>query len=169
MSSSHRTGALAALTLAALVACQAPLAAQDFATGDLVIKRPWARATPKGAQVGAGYLTIVNKGTVPDQLVTGSFAAAAGFEIHDMAMDKGVMRMRPTGPVDIPAGGTLVLSPSGKHVMLTGLKQGLQQGQTIDGSLTFKRAGTVPIRFDVEGIGAKTPSKNQAMPGMDMH
>ena len=46
----------------------APALAQEFKAGDIVIEGPWARATPKGAEVGGGYLTIENKGAAPDRL-----------------------------------------------------------------------------------------------------
>ena len=157
-----------------LLAC-VPAAAHDFKAGDLIIEHPWARATPGGAQVAGGYLTIVNKGTAPDRLVGGSIASAAKFGLHQMTMDNGVMKMRPTGPLEIPAGGKLTLDPSAKHIMFTGLTGPLKKGQEIEGTLVFEHAGTVPVRFDVEGIGAKAPAKDDAaghtghsMPGMDM-
>ena len=50
-------------TLAIALALSAgPALAQEFKAGDIVVEKPWARATPKGAEVGGGYLTIENKG-----------------------------------------------------------------------------------------------------------
>jgi copper(I)-binding protein len=168
-------GRLAALTLAGLVALSVPSHAHDVKAGDLIIEHPWARATPGGAKVGGGYLTIANKGGAPDRLVGGSFEASSGFELHEMSMDGGVMRMRPTGPLEIPAGGTLTLDPSAKHIMFTGLKHGLKKGESVAGTLVFDHAGTVPVQFEVEAIGAKEPTKEpmashagHSMPGMDM-
>ena len=169
----HGAGRLAALATLALAPSLAT--ARDFTAGALVVEHPWARATPGGAQIGGGYLTVDNKGTTPDRLVGGSFQASSGFELHQMSMDGGVMKMRPTGPLEIPAGGKLTLDPSATHIMSTGLKRGLKKGETVDGTLTFEHAGTVPVSFEVEGIGAKAPDKDGAaghaghdMPGMDM-
>ena len=125
------------------------------------------------AQVAGGYLSVENKGAQPDHLVGGSLAAAQTFEIHEMSSEGGVMKMRPTGPLEIPPGGTLTLAPSGRHIMFTGLKHGLKKGQDIDGTLVFERAGTIPVRFGVQGIGAKGPSGSpdgtwHEMPGMKM-
>ncbi len=166
----RRAAALVALTLAPALA-----SAHDVTAGALVVRHPWARATPGGAQVGGGYLTVDNKGTEPDRLMGGSFAASGAFEIHSMSMDGGIMRMRPTGPVEIPAGKSVTLDPSGLHIMFTGLKRGLKKGETIPGTLVFEHAGTVPVEFEVEGIGAKGPGQDDAaghaghaMPGMDM-
>lgn len=173
MNVSRGAGRLAALASLALAPNLA--AARDFTAGTLVIEHPWARATPGGSQIGGGYLTVDNKGSAPDRLVGGSFQASSGFELHGMSMDGGVMRMRPTGPLEIPAGSRLTLDPSAKHIMFTGLKRGLKKGETIDGTLVFEHAGTVPVTFAVEGIGARGPGQDAApghaghdMPGMDM-
>ena len=165
---SRRAGLRAALGLLALAHLPAA-AAGDVTAGDLMIRHPWTRATPGGAQVAGGYLTVVNRGAAPDRLVGGSFAAADGLSVHEMTVEGGVMKMRPTGPLDIPAGASLTLAPSGRHIMFTGLKRGLKRGEALDGTLIFERAGTVPVRFTVEGIGAKAPGgSGQPMPGMDM-
>ncbi len=165
-----RIGHLLALALSASAPSLAM--AQDVTAGDLVIQHPWARATPGGAQVAGGYMTIVNHGTAPDTFTGGSSEVATKFELHTMAMKDGVMTMRPTGRVTIPPGGSVTLSPSGLHVMMTGLKHGLKKGDSVAGTLTFEHAGTVPVRFDVEGLGAQTPApvsdKHATMPGMDM-
>ena len=154
--------ALAAFVLAPAVGVAQDIGAGDIKAGDLVIRHPWARATPGGAQVAGGYLTITNHGGAPDALTGGSSEVAARFELHTMAMADGMMTMRPSGPLTIPPGATVALSPAGTHIMLSGLKHGLKQGDTVAGTLTFERAGTVPVRFAVEGIGAKGPSATPA-------
>lgn len=163
-----RAGRLVALFCVALAPSLA--AAHDFKVGDLVIQQPWARATPNGAQVAGGYLTIVNHGSSADTLTGGAFEAASHLEIHTMTTDNGVMKMRPAGPLEIPAGGSVTLSPSGTHIMFTGLKRALKKGETINGTLVFGHAGSVPVQFEVEGIGAKGPDAGaKSMPDMDMN
>ena len=49
-----------------------PAQAGDATVADLVITQAWSRATPSGAKVAGGYLTIENKGASPDRLVGGS-------------------------------------------------------------------------------------------------
>ena len=169
----HRSVARGLALLAVLAFGSARAAAQEVTAGDLVIQHPWSRATPGGAQTAGGYVTILNRGTASDRLVGGSFEAASGFELHDMSMDAGVMRMRATGPLTIPAHGSLTLTPVGRHAMLTGLKHGLKKGEQVRGTLVFEHAGTVPVQFDVEGIGAREPGggakpSEKAMPGMHM-
>src|SRR5438093_12695273 len=72
-----------------------PAHAQEVKAGDLVITQAWSRATPSGAKIAGGYLTIENKGTAPDRLVGGSGDIAGRVEVHEMAMNNGVMTMPP--------------------------------------------------------------------------
>ncbi len=141
-----------------------PAQAEDVTAGSLKISAPWARATPKGAGVGGGYMKITNTGSEPDRLIGGSTEVAGRFEIHEMKMDNGVMKMRPvTGGLEIKPGQTVELNPSRYHVMLMGLKQQIEKGQHFKATLEFAKAGKVDVDFVVEGIGAQTP---EAMPGM---
>ncbi|MBX6425887.1 MAG: copper chaperone PCu(A)C [Variibacter sp.] len=148
----------AALVLAAaLSAALAPQAmAQQFRLGPLVIDQPWTRATPHGATIAGGYLTITNTGSTPDRLVGGSLTNAGGFEIHEMKVEDGVMKMRalPNG-LEIKPGETVAFKPGGFHLMFTELKQPLKQGEVLRGRLTFEKAGTVDVEYKVEPIGAQ--------------
>src|ERR1700755_2553818 len=69
--------------------------AEESKPGDLVITQAWSRATPNGAKIGSGYLTIENKGAAPDRLVGVSADVAGKVEVHEMATKDGVMTMRP--------------------------------------------------------------------------
>lgn len=140
----------------AVLAALTPAAAHDYQAGAIQIEHPWTRATPAGAQVGGGYLTVTNRGTAPDRLIGGSVSAARDVRIHDMTMDGGVMKMRPvSGGVEIPPGATVELGPESVHLMFEGLQKPLTEGQRIKGTLIFEKSGTVDIEYAVEGIGAK--------------
>ena len=109
------------VVLATLYAALA--SAQQVKSGNLVLDHAWARATPGGAKVGGGYVTIENNGTAADRLVGGSSPAAGKVEVHEMAMDNDVMKMRPVKDgLPIPAGQTVKLEPGGYHIMLMELK-----------------------------------------------
>jgi periplasmic copper chaperone A len=150
-----RTTFMIAAVLAALAVL--PAQAADVTVGSLKISAPWARATPKGASVGGGYMTITNTGTEPDRLVGGSTDIAKSFQVHEMKMDGGVMKMRElAGGLEIKPGQTVTLDPSGYHVMFVGLKDQLKQGGHFKATLQFAKAGKVDVDFAVEGIGAKT-------------
>lgn len=148
-----RSAFLFALMLV-LVLCQ-PLSAHEFKAGDLHIGHPWSRATPAGANVAAGYLTLKNAGSQPDRLISASSEIAGKTEIHEMAVDgNGVMTMRQvTAGVEIPAGGEAALKPGGFHIMFMDLKRGPKEGERFKGTLTFEKAGTVEVEFAVEAMG----------------
>lgn len=133
-----------------------PAQAEDVTVGSLKISSPWARATPKGASVGGAYMTITNTGSVADRLVGGSSDVSSRFQIHEMSMDNGVMKMRPLDKgLEIKPGQTVELKPGGNHVMFVGLKRSLEEGQHVKAMLEFEKSGKVAVDFTVEGIGAR--------------
>ena len=149
---------LACAALAALVAA-APVRAEEVKAGDLVISQAWSRATPKGAKVGGGYLTIENKGSAPDRLTGVSSDAAASVQVHGMSMQNGVMKMRPVeNGLTIDPGKTVKLAPGGYHLMMTDLKAPLKQGEKVPVTLDFEKAGKVTVSLQVEGVGAQGPT-----------
>lgn len=152
-------GAVFALALFA-----APALADDVKAGDLVISQAWSRATPGGAKVAGGFLTIENKGTAPDKLVAVSADIAGKTEIHEMKTDNGVMTMRPldSGLV-IDPGKTVKLAPGGYHLMLQELKGPFKQGDKVPVTLQFEKAGKVAISLDVQGVGAQAPADSGHM------
>ena len=70
-------------------------AAQTGEGRSLTLAQPWSRATPGGAKVGGGYLSITNTGAASDRLIGGSFPLASKVEVHEMRMEGDVMRMKP--------------------------------------------------------------------------
>jgi copper(I)-binding protein len=144
-------------TMLALAA--SPAHAGDAMAGDLVITQAWTRATPGGAKIAGGYLTIENKGAAPDRLTSGSSDVAGKFEIHEMAMNNGVMTMRPLEKgLPIEPGKTIKLAPGGYHLMLMDLKQPFKQGDKVPVTLEFEKAGKVTLSLDVQGVGAQAPA-----------
>ena len=144
--------------LALALASTMPVQAADYDVGSIHITAPWARATPKGASSGAAYLTVTNKGGAPDRMSCVSSDVSSRCEIHTMTMDNGVMKMRPVeGGLEIKPGETVTLKPSSFHVMLTGLKEPLEQGKTAEATLQFEKAGTVKVDFPIMAIGAAAP------------
>jgi periplasmic copper chaperone A len=142
------------VTLALALAAGAAEAA-EYRIGDLQIREPWARATPKGADVAAGYMTIVNRGAQPDRLIGGSTMGAGRFEIHRMTSNQGVMQMRPVAEgLEIKPGETMELKPGSWHAMLLDLKAPLAAGDRVKGTLVFQKAGKVEIEYQVAPIGA---------------
>lgn len=162
-------GALSSLVFMAVLIA-APACADEVKVGDLVITQAWSRATPGGAKIGGGYLTIENNGKTADRLVSGTSDIASKVEVHEMSMDNGVMKMRPVeGGLTIDPGKTVKLAPSGYHLMIMDLKAPLKQGEKVPVTLNFEKAGKVSIVLDVGSIGAMGPAAAGTSPGqMDM-
>jgi periplasmic copper chaperone A len=119
------------------------------------VDQVWARATPGAAKTGAIYLTVTNTGTTPDTLEGAvSTPVAEHADLHEMKMANGVMEMRPVKSLTIDPGKSVTLAPSGYHIMLTGLKAPLKEGQTVPLTLTFEHAGAQQVTASVAKVGA---------------
>ncbi len=165
--SAARTIACAALLTGLLVA---PARTDEIKAGDLVITQAWSRATPGGATIAGGYLTIENKGRVADRLIGGSADVSEKVQVHQMAMSGGVMTMRQLDKgLTIEPGKTVKLAPGGYHLMMLDIKSPLRQGDKVPVTLEFEKAGKVKLLLDVQGVGAQTPAGAGSAGGhMDM-
>lgn len=131
--------------------------------GPINISLPFTRATLPNAPVAGGFLTIENTGTEPDRLVSATSDIAGDTQIHEMAMQGDVMKMRQLADgLEIPAGETVTLAPGGVHIMFMGLKQALVEGETITVTLTFEKAGTVDVVLPIEAAAADAPTAEHA-------
>ena len=144
------------------IAAAAGAAPTPVKAGSLTLEQPWSRATPGGAKVGGGYLRITNTGTAPDRLTGGSFPLASKVEVHEMRLDGDVMRMKPVeGGLEIKPGATVELKPGGLHLMFMDLKEPLKEGQTVTGTLTFEKAGSIEVEYTVRGMGGAAPAEHK--------
>ena len=144
----------AVIALSLIFAAFAPATAHESKLGELMLDRPWARATPGAAKNGAAFMIIHNHGASPDRLLTAASEAAARVELHTHLNNNGVMQMREVDAIDVPAGGMAELKPGGFHVMLMGLKKPLKEGESFPLTLTFEKAGSTTVEVKVEGVGA---------------
>lgn len=120
--------ALAAGCMLLAAAAQAQLAS---------VKDAWVRAPAPGQDVAGVYMEIVSR--ADSILVAVASPAAARAELHSMALEDGIMKMRPLERIELPAGKAVTLAPGGLHVMLFGLKQPLKRGDKVPVTLTVLR------------------------------
>ena len=132
--------------LAALVA--SPALAQ------IRIENGWARATPPGAKIAAGYMTIRNAAATPDKLVAASSPAAQSVQMHVTVKDGDIFRMREAKGYEIPARGGFELKPGGAHLMLVNIKAPFKDGAKVPLTLRFERAGEVRTELQVGRLDA---------------
>jgi copper(I)-binding protein len=152
--------ALPAITALALTATAAffLVRAADAAPGDVVVTSAWARATPPGAKVAGAYVTVQNRGSEPDRLVSIASPVAADAMVHETVEENGIASMRPLPDIIIAPGASLDMTPGGIHVMLMELKAPLKAGEQIAVTLTFEKAGSVTAQAAVAPIGAEAPA-----------
>lgn len=145
------------VAFAAWLAAAGGVAADEYRLQSLRIVHPFARATPPGAKSGGAYLTIENSGATVATLVSATSPIAGDVQLHQMAMDGGVMTMRAVRALEVPPGGKLELKPGGYHIMLLDLKQPLKVGDKLPLRLTFENLGTIDIPVVVEAMSAMNP------------
>ena len=131
----------------------ATLAIAAAAHAQVTVSDAWVRATvPQQKATGAFmHLTAAQDG----KLVSAQSPVAGVVEIHEMAMDNNVMKMRELkGGLPLPAGKAIELKPGGYHVMLMDLKQQVKEGETVP--LTLVVEGKDGQRQNIE---VKAPVK----------
>jgi copper(I)-binding protein len=140
---------------AALLLSAVPASADDYTKGSLTIAGPWSRATPHGAAVAAGYLSIANKGPEADRLLSATAEIAGRVEIHEMKVEHGVAKMRPLERgLEVKPGASAKLEPGGYHLMFMNLNRPLKTGDRFKGTLVFEKTGPVEVEFTVQAMGA---------------
>ncbi|MEC7761703.1 MAG: copper chaperone PCu(A)C [Pseudomonadota bacterium] len=127
-----------------------PATGEAVTFGDLTLEGAFSRATLPIAPVAGGFMTITNTGDTDDRLIGAASEVADRMEIHEMAMDGDVMRMRELADgLAIPAGETVELKPGGYHLMFMDLSEPLVEGETVEVTLTFENAGEVVFPLSI--------------------
>jgi periplasmic copper chaperone A len=141
----RRTVLLTALALATAL----PLQAQDQ---PILVQNAYARSNGTAGGAGAVFLILQNTGTADDRLLSVTTDAAQMAELHSHTQDaNGVMTMGAIeGGIALPAGASHALARGGDHIMLMGLTRALDQGDNVDLTLTFEKAGTLTITVPVD-------------------
>ena len=135
--------------LAAALLATATLGAQ---AGDISVTNPYALAVPPGQPNSAVFMTLANNSKENRALVAAETPSAGVVELHTHVHEDGMMKMRKVDNIEIPAGQTVTLKPSGFHVMLIGLKQKLEPGQEVHMNLIFDKGGKEHIMAPVRAM-----------------
>ena len=126
--------------------------AQEARVGSIKIEKAYTRSTVPGQMAAGGFMKIENKGAA-DQLVSASSPVAGEVQLHEMAMEGNVMKMRQVKDIAGPSGGEVELKPGGLHLMLMNIKAPLAAGETIPVKLKFAKAGEVEVKMPVNAMG----------------
>ncbi|HRK24170.1 MAG TPA: copper chaperone PCu(A)C [Beijerinckiaceae bacterium] len=134
------------------------LALAQSTTSSVLVNQPWARATPPGAKVAGGFMVLENRSGAADRLIAATADVSGVVEIHEMAMENGVMKMRALDQgLPLNAGARVELKPGSYHIMFIDLKKPLVAGETVRGELVFEKAGRMPVEYKVMPIGNSQP------------
>ncbi len=123
------------------------------------IKDPWVRATVAQQKATGAFMQLTAQSD--SKLVEVKSPVAGVVEIHEMAMEKDVMKMRQVPGVALPAGKAVELKPGGYHVMLMDLKAQVKEGDTVPLTLVFEGKDGKRQNLDI-----KATAKPLAMSGM---
>lgn len=131
--------------------CATAVAAGVPAWAQVEVKSAWVRGTVAAQKTTGAYMEIYSARGA--NLVGAESTAAAAVEVHEMSMDKNVMRMRAVPRLDLPAGKTVELKPGGYHMMLIDLRRPLKKGDSVPLRLKIenkdKTVSTVEVKAEV--------------------
>lgn len=127
--------------------------AQEARVGSIKIEKAYTRSTVPGQMAAGGFMKIENKGSAADQLISASSPVAGEVQLHEMAMEGNVMKMRQVKDIVVPSGGEVELKPGGLHLMFMNIKAPLAAGETVPVKLKFAKAGEVEVKMPVNAMG----------------
>ena len=126
------------------------------AQANVSVKDAWVRATVPQQKASGAFMQL--QATRDSRLVSVSSPLTPNVEVHEMAMQGDVMRMRQVTALDLPAGKLVELKPGGYHLMLLNLKAQMKEGDAIPFTLVFEgkdgKRETVEIKAPVRALGA---------------
>ena len=144
--------------IAAMLALLLALGAQAQTT----VKDAWVRGTVAGQKATGLFAQITSAGG--GKLVSAASPLAGVVEIHEMAMDGNVMKMRAVPAVELPAGKAVELKPGGYHIMLMDLKQELKAGDAVPVTLVVegadKKRETIELKATVKPLAESHDKKH---------
>ena len=115
-------------------------------TPNVAITDSWVRPTVAGQKATGAFMKITAKEN--SKLLSVSSPVAGVAEIHEMKMEKDVMKMAAITSLDLPAGKPVELKPGSFHVMLMDLKAPVEKGAKVPLTLRFQDAKGA--KFQVE-------------------
>ena len=107
-------------------------------TSNVAISDGWVRPTVAGQKATGAFMKITAKEN--SKLLSVSSPVAGVAEIHEMKMEKDIMKMAAIPSLDLPAGKAVELRPGSYHLMLMDLKSPVEKGNKVPLTLRFQDA-----------------------------
>ncbi len=153
----HRIIVFSAMAALAVIALASLPWAHGHRVGDIAIDRVWGRAAADSDSAAAAFMTLTNTGMTEDRLVSVATEIADVAELYAVRLEGGDILLRRVEALTMPGGATVQMQPGGLHVMLTGLRTPMPEGETFPLTLNFERAGAITIAAHVFGAAAAEP------------
>ena len=134
---------LSAVIVLAAVSAQAQVEVTDA----------WVRATGQGQKATGVFMNLTAKKAT--RLVGVKADLTGSAEVHEMKMEKDVMKMQAVKSLDLPAGQTVALKPGSYHVMLMDLKAPVAEDSQVVLTLLFEDAAGVKTQKEVKAVAKK--------------
>ena len=138
--------------LSAFVITISLLISNTVSAKPITIDHAYVRATPPHAKNSAAFMTISNNSETSIKLIGASSDIAQRVELHSHTMDDGLMKMRQVKNIVIQANNQIILQPGGYHIMFLGLKQKLQDGESVKLKLHFDNEQMITLTLPIEKI-----------------
>ena len=143
------------LAIRSLVAAAALIAAAA-AQAQVTVKDAWVRATVPQQKATGAFMQL--QSTKDTKLVSASSPLTPNVEVHEMAMQDNVMKMRQVPAIELPAGKVVELKPGSYHVMLMNLQKPVSVGDTVSLTLSFEskdgKRETVEVQAPVRPLNS---------------
>jgi copper(I)-binding protein len=128
----------------------------------VTVSEPWVRATVPQQKATGAFMKL--QSAQDAKLISAKSVVAGVVEVHEMAMDAGVMKMRAVEGLALPMGKAVDLKPGGYHVMLMDLKSQLKEGDAVPLTLTFETKDGKRQTMEV-----KATARNMSAPAQPSH
>jgi copper(I)-binding protein len=136
------------------------LCAAFTAHAQVEVSDAWVRATGQGQKATGVFMNLTAQKAT--RLVGVKADLTGSAEVHEMKMEKDVMKMQAVKALDLPAGQTVALKPGSYHVMLMDLKAPVAEDSHVVLTLLFEDAAGVKTQKEVKAV-----AKKMAMGGKD--
>ncbi|NLY63792.1 MAG: copper chaperone PCu(A)C [Alcaligenaceae bacterium] len=132
---------------------------------EVVVENAWVRATVEGQQATGAFMDLTSK--KGGKLVEAKSDIAKTVEIHEMAMENDVMKMRQIESLDLPENSKVALKPGGYHIMFIDLLERVKENDEIAMQLFVVNTDGSQETIDVKAIAK--PLNSVAKASMNGH
>ncbi|MBK7469690.1 MAG: copper chaperone PCu(A)C [Betaproteobacteria bacterium] len=138
------------MVMPALSAFAILLGSAAASQAQVTIKEPWVRSTVPGQSATGAFMQLTARQDT--KLIAVRSPVAGIVEVHEMLVDKGIMKMRSVDKLLLPAGKTVELRSGGYHVMMMDLKRQIKTGDEIPLTIEFESSQGQRVTVDVKAV-----------------